>query len=189
MTMIFKRQLTEMKVVSYMLAGIVLVFVALVFSELMTDENKVSETVDFNEATRVKGDHHLITAMNIIIFGFAIQFMTLPTYQELEKRTTERYSLASWISTLIYTSLFILIGVVAMLLFGSDLEPDFLLNMAEREGNVSIFCRFSYCIVLAFHIPYFFFSCKEFLLVIYDEVANRSLSTKLEAKLADFYKN
>lgn len=115
--------------------------------------------------------------------------MTLPTYQELEKRSTERYSLASWISTLIYTSLFIFIGVVAMLLFGSDLEPEFLLNMAEREGNVSIFCRFSYCIVLAFHIPYFFFSCKEFLLVVYDEMTNRSLSTKLEAKLADFYKD
>lgn len=70
--MIFKRQLTEMKVVSYMLAGIVLVFVALVFSELMTDEIKVSERIDLNEATRVKADHHLITAMNIIIFGFCV---------------------------------------------------------------------------------------------------------------------
>ena len=55
-------------------------------------------------------------------------------------------------------------------MFGSDLKADFLLNLAEREGNVSIFCRVSYCIVLAFHIPYFFFSSKEFVLVIYDEI-------------------
>ena len=40
--MIFKRQLTEMKIVSYMLAAIVLTFVILVFSELMTDGNQVS---------------------------------------------------------------------------------------------------------------------------------------------------
>lgn len=72
-------------------------------------------------------------------------------------------------------------------MFGSDLKADFLLNLAEREGNVSIFCRVSYCIVLAFHIPYYFFSSKEFVLVIYDEIYNRSMSTKLEAKLAGFY--
>ena len=42
--------------------------------------------------------------------------------------------------------------------------------------------------VLLFHIPYFFFAVKEYALVIYDEIANRSLSTHLAAKLAEFYK-
>ena len=170
LSVIFKRQLTEMKVVSYMLAGVVIVFVSLVFYELMTDDKKVSETVDFDEAIRVKGDHHLITSINIILFAYSIQFMTFPTYQELENRSTERYAKASCISTLIYSFVFVFTGTIAVLMFGSDLKADFLLNLAEREGNVSIFCRVSYCIVLAFHIPYFFFTSKEFLLVIYDEI-------------------
>ena len=78
--MIFKRQLTEMKVVSYGLASVVIVFIALVFYQLMTDDKKVSETVDFNEAILVKADHHLITSINIIIFAYSVQFMTFPTY-------------------------------------------------------------------------------------------------------------
>lgn len=69
-----------MKVVSYMLAGVVIVFVSLVFYELMTDDKKVSETVDFDEVIRVKGDHHLITSINIILFAYSIQWMTFPTY-------------------------------------------------------------------------------------------------------------
>ena len=38
-----------------------------------------------------------------------------------------------------------------------------------------------------FHIPYYFFLVKEYLLVIYDEIGSRAMSTRLEAKLADFY--
>ena len=45
-------------------------------------------------------------------------------------------------------------------------------------------CRASYCLVLTFHIPFFFFTIKEFTLVVYDELLSRSLSIKLQAKLA-----
>ncbi len=136
----------------------------------MTDDKKVSETIDFDEATRVKADHHLITSINIIIFAYSVQFMTFPTYQELEKRSTERYARASCYATLLYTFVFVFTGIITVLMFGSDIKSNSLLNLAEEEGNVSIFCRVSYCVVLAFHIPYFFFTSKEFLLVAYDEI-------------------
>ena len=42
--------------------------------------------------------------------------------------------------------------------------------------------------LLLFHIPYFFFSVKEYFLVVYDEISNRSLSTHLEQRLAGFLK-
>ena len=45
----------------------------------------------------------------------------------------------------------------------------------------------TYCFCLLFHIPYFALTIKEYILVIFDEVVNRSLSTHLENKLADFY--
>jgi len=38
-----------------------------------------------------------------------------------------------------------------------------------------------------FHIPYFFFTVKEYILVLYDEIHDRSLSMKLEVKLAEFF--
>ena len=114
--------------------------------------------------------------------------MTFPSYVELEKRSTQRYAWASFWSTLIYTMAFIATGISAVLLFGSDVKADFLQNLGTRSGNISIFIRVTYCFCLLFHIPYFSLTIKEYILVIFDEVVNRSLSTHLENKLADFYK-
>lgn len=114
--------------------------------------------------------------------------MVLPSYSELESRTTARYASASIISTVIYTIAFIIVGICGCLMFGSKVESGVLKNIGTRDGTVSIFIRVTYCVVLLFHIPYFFFTIKEYVLVVYDEIATRSLSTHLEIKLADFYK-
>ena len=66
------------------------------------------------------------------------------------------------------------------------MRPDLLDNLASRKSGVSIFLRTVYCLILLFHLPYIFFTLKEYALVVYDELANRSLSTRLEAKLAEF---
>ena len=42
--------------------------------------------------------------------------------------------------------------------------------------------------ILLFHLPYYFFAVKEYALVIFDEYMNKSLSTHLEIKLAEFIK-
>ena len=163
-------------------------FVLLLFSELMTDEIRVRDTVNFDEITRVKADHNLLTAVSIMIFAFSIQFMVLPSYSELENRSTARYATASIISTSIYTAAFIIVGICGCLMFGDKVLSGFLINIGSRDGTISIFIRATYCVVLLFHIPYFFCTIKEYALVVYDEIASRSLSTHLETKLADFYK-
>ena len=136
----------------------------------------------------MKGDYHLVTAISILMFAYSIQFMVFPTYVELEKRSSERYAWSSIWATLIYSVAFLMVSICGLLLFGSSLKADFLKNIATKEGSISIFLRSTYCLVLLFHIPYFFFSIKEYTLVIFDEIANKSLSTHLEAKLAEFYK-
>ena len=122
------------------------------------------------------------------MFAYSIQFMVFPTYAELEKRSTERYAWASILSTMIYSASFLMVSICGLLLFGSAIKADLLQNIATKDGAISIFLRSTYCMVLLFHIPYFFFAVKEYALVIYDEIANRSLSTHLAAKLAEFYK-
>ena len=89
---IFKKQLEELKAVSYIFIVIVFLFLTLLFSELMTDGKVVAETINFDELTRVKSDYHLITAISIMIFAYSIQFMVFPSYVELEKRSTVRHS-------------------------------------------------------------------------------------------------
>ena len=73
-------------------------------------------------------------------------------------------------------------------MFGELIESDLLINISQRPGSVSIFLRISYSLILLLHLPYYFFTVKEYILVMIDEVLNRSMSTSLEEKLSDFYK-
>ena len=59
---------------------IVAVFVVLLVAELLTDGKNVSETIDMEEALRVKPSYKMVTSMYIIIFAYSVQFMVLPTY-------------------------------------------------------------------------------------------------------------
>ena len=115
---IFKRQLEELKIVSYIFLALVFSFIVLLFSELMTDSVKVSETVNYDDLTRPKKDLHLLTAFFIILFGYFIQFMIFPSYVEMEKRSTERYSKALTIYTVLVTVAFLSVGILGAIMFG-----------------------------------------------------------------------
>lgn len=94
---IFKRKLSELKVVSLIFFGFVLTFDFLLFTELISDSETVAETVDFDELSQVKFDKHMLTAISIMLFAYSVQYMVFPAYVELEKRSTERFSQASLI--------------------------------------------------------------------------------------------
>ena len=188
MTIVFKRQLAELKILSYIFLAVIITFICLMFTELMTDKVAVADTLNMDELTRTKGDYHLITAIAILVFAFQVQFMIFPTYSELEKRSTARFTQVSMIYTSIVTTSYTTVAIIGMLLFGSEISSDLLTNISQRTGTVSIWMRVSYCFLLLLHLPYFFFSVKEYTLVIIDELLNRSLSTHLEQKLTDFYK-
>lgn len=183
---VFKKELNEMKVISFFFLGIVALFLVLLTS-MVFDEN-VAETADFDDLSRVKPDAHLISAVSIIVFAYATQFIVFPSYVELERRSTERFSQVSFISVVILNVAYLATAVCGVLLFGAATTPDLLENIATKAGNISLVIRLTYIVVLLFHIPYVFFAVKEYTLVMYDEVQNRSLSTHLEEKLADFYK-
>ena len=144
------------------------------------------EPTDWSDITTAKTDLRTITALMIVIFAYSVQFMVLPAYSELEHRTRDRFAKASLLSRVLYTLAFLTVGIVGVLMFGSKIDADLLVSLTEVPGKVSAFCRVSFVFVLMCHIPYFFFTCKEYALVIYDEIANRSMSQRLEAKLAQY---
>ena len=112
--------------------------------------------------------------------------MVFPLYVELERRSTERMNSASLWGHIISMIALLAVSIIGLLMFGDKIESDLLMNLASVEGRLSLFIRLTYSLVLVFHIPYFFFTMKEFVLVLYDEIKSRSLSSHLEQKLANF---
>ena len=83
--------------------------------------------------------------------------------------------------------IYLALGIIGAIMFGSTVQADFLMNMATRDGILSKIIRGTFVFILLFNTPYKFFNIKELTLVMYDEVANRSLSNRLEAKLKTDY--
>ena len=102
--------------------------------------------------------------------------MVFPAYTELENRSNERFACSSLTSIIIYTVALLSTGTISVFLFGKDIKPDLLDNLADRPSGVSVFLRTVYCFILLFHLPYIFFTVKEYVLVMYDEILSRSLS-------------
>lgn len=112
--------------------------------------------------------------------------MVFPAYVELENRTNRRFLWASFWSIIIYSTALVATGFIAVYMFGSQVRPDLLDNISTKAGSVSVMVRTIYCFVLLFHLPYIFYTTKEYTLVLYDEITTKSLSIHLNDKLKEF---
>ena len=80
--------------------------------------------------------------------------------------------------------IYIAVGFVSLYMFGSSIHTNVLDNVNEETDATSYVIRVAFLIVLACHIPYIFFSGKESLLIILDEVMRNSMSKSLYKKLS-----
>jgi hypothetical protein len=85
-------------------------------------------------------------------------------------------------------TLYVVLAVLSIYMFGSGVHSSILEDVAiECNGNdcpwESIVLRFLFLIVVACHVPFIFFSGKEGVLIIIDEISRRSISKALEQKL------
>ena len=163
-----------------MFLTVVFLFIALLFVELLRVDSSNAGTSNQESLERIiaiKVDYHLLTAVSIFIFAYSFQFMVFPAYSELENRSNKRFACSSLVSIVIYTVALVSTGTVSVFLFGKELKPDLLDNLATRPSGVSVFLRTVYCLILIFHLPYIFFTVKEYILVMYDELVSSSLST------------
>jgi hypothetical protein len=79
------------------------------------------------------------------------------------------------------------LAIVCILTYGSEIKEKVLANIGTPiDGKVSIWAYIMqslFLIILACHIPYLYFSGKESLLIIIDEIMRKSISYTLSKKL------
>lgn len=91
-------------------------------------------------------------------------------------------------------SIYFAVAVVSICMFGTAIESSVLINIGEESKDNSkpgvttnfweaYIVQISFMIVIACHIPFIFFSGKEGLCIIIDEIDRKSISSALWLKL------
>ena len=175
---IFKKHLEALKEVTYVLLAVICLFISLLLVMLLNTP-EVDEK-DWSDIVEVKLDFNILTAISIFIFTYQNQFIVFPAYAELEDKTNDRFSQAYLVMVSIYAVILYSVGIISVLMFGKDISPDLLDNIATRSGSVSLVVRVLYCCIIMFHLPFYFITIKEYMLVTYDEYYNRSISNEFD---------
>ena len=124
----------------------------------------------------------MITAVNILLFAYNVQFIVLPAYSELKDKSNSRFAMASIMSFSIDATVYIWLSLAAIFLFGPHLKEDMLDNMVQLGGVISPVLRILFSLILVLDIPFMFFATKEQSLVLHDEFVNRSISRHCDKK-------
>ena len=88
---------------------------------------------------------------------------------------------------LLVQSLYFSLAIACIFMFGSSIQESVLINIGQPfQGSVTIgsyVCQGLFLVILACHIPYLYYSGKESLLIIIDEIMRKSISMTLAKKL------
>ena len=103
----------------------------------------------------------MITAVNILLFAYNVQFIVLPAYSELKDKSNSRFAMASIMSFSIDATVYIWLSLAAIFLFGTHLKEDMLDNMVQLGGVISPVLRILFSLILVLDIPFMFFATKE----------------------------
>ena len=76
-------------------------------------------------------------------------------------------------------SIYCILATVGITMYGSSIDSSILNNIGDSDFTLhweTYFMQALFAIILACHIPYLFFSGKEALLIIVDEIMRKSIS-------------
>lgn len=125
-----------------------------------------------------KWNWNTISALSVTMLAYSYQQNVFPIYSELKTKTNEEYCKVSKGALPLTGVIYLCVGVICTMMFGSTLKSSVLLNIGEVKWNTdpnksfweAYICQVSFMIVLMCHIPFIFFSGKEAALIVVDEI-------------------
>ena len=77
------------------------------------------------------------------------------------------------------------LSVTCLILFGSSIKTDFMLNFADLKGNFSTFAMIVFLLIQILRIPFMYVPPKESIMVLYEEFTNKTVSLRIEKRLQE----
>lgn len=165
-------------------------FVVLNFVLLVFDNNFEAAGINTDILTP-KLSWGTVSALSVTMLAYSYQQNVFPIFSELKNKTNEEYQKISLRALPLTGSIYFAVGILCTLMFGSNLESSVLLNIGQARFKddpsksfwEAYICQISFMCVLMCHIPFIFFSGKEALLTVIDEIQRKSISNALWHKL------
>ena len=185
-----KRELAELTWISMVLFVSLGLFVLCNFIQLTFDSNFDPQGIS-TEILSPKASWQTISALSVTMLAYSYQQNVFPIYSELKVKTNETYSNVSKLALPLTGSIYFAVGIICALMYGAGLESSVLLNIGNSRHKDDLskgfweayICQISFMVVLMCHIPFIFFSGKEALLTVIDEIQRKSISNALWHKL------
>ena len=197
--LILKKELQELHIVSLSLFFALLLFVFIVFLQVVTlgpDAFAEGEGLTMHQLWVPQADidfWKVVKSICFLLVAFSFAINLFPIYSALKYKTNEYCNKTISVSVGLTAVIYTFLSVPCICLFGREIEvyKANILNNINHEYEVdtgrweSFILRFLFMVVLACHIPFIFFSGKEALLIIIDEIDRRSVSATLDARVED----
>lgn len=119
-------------------------------------------------------------------FNFHVNLFPIHSNQK-DKSITATVKIISTSLSLVL-AIYLCLAVIGLLMYGSNISQSILDNIGKKYSGSEVFweahfMQALFLVIIACHIPYLFFSGKESLLIIVDELMRRSVSHTLSRKL------
>lgn len=185
---ILMKELAELKIVSMSLFGAALTFVVIQITTGFYRGTYQEKNPDMQYLMPQEfGSKDFIQAIVIMFTACNFQVNLFPIHShQIDKSVgaTVKYISCSMV---LVQSLYFALAICCIFMFGSTLNSSVLENIGEPyQGEVGLGSYVSqglFLVILACHIPYLYYSGKESLLIIIDEIMRKSISMTLAKKL------
>ena len=169
--LIFKKEISELKIASILLFASISLFVIFFSYQLIAFGTDQNPDLSYREYYEPKVSREFFTAVAVFMTAYSFQFNLFPVLGSLKTKTDKEGYVAVLMSLGKAMGIYITLSFLAIYTFGSLLEPDVMQNVGAIVGHdfISAALRIAFAIVIICHIPYVFFSCKESFLIIVDE--------------------
>lgn len=125
------------------------------------------------------------------MLAYSYQQNVLPIFTELKTKTLEEYEKVSKRALPLTGSIYFAVGVICSLSFAPHIESSILLNIGDARHKddpnkgfwEAYICQITFMMVLMCHIPFIYFTGKQAMLTVFDEVMRKSISNALWHKL------
>ena len=189
-----KKELQELHIVSLSLFVAILIFIAIIFLQLClfgTDTFTDGEQLDFSDMQMPSDDTNIFKVIKSICFmlvAFSFTINLFPIFSALKVKTNENCQKSVAVSIVLVGGLYTFLAITCLFLFGGQiiLEKGNIMDNVNKEYQTdkshweAFVLRGLFMIVLACHIPFIFFSGKEALLIMIDEISRNKISKSLD---------